>query len=94
MRYEVEERNNERPGRSEWRVIERETSDSIFALDDGTGQVVVDPRLAGTAPGLRVALPRQGDEQRPHRIPRRDGEKPDRRRSDGMDGDQDGRYQR
>ncbi len=42
--YRIEERGS---GRNDaWHVIEAATSDDTFALDDGTGQVVVDPEGA------------------------------------------------
>jgi hypothetical protein len=42
--YTIEERSRGRDER--WRTVERGTSDETFALDDGTGQVVVDPEGA------------------------------------------------
>lgn len=62
-RYEVEARETTGRGRREWRVVERGTSDSIFALEDDTGQVVVDPRGAEVTAPLRDVW--EGDSARP-----------------------------
>jgi hypothetical protein len=65
FRYSVEERSSSR--RNEWVTIDSGTSDETFGLDDGTGQVTVDPEGAdvtaldkdvwhGDTPGTPPAL--------------------------------------
>ncbi|MBF0219872.1 MAG: hypothetical protein HQL49_10150, partial [Gammaproteobacteria bacterium] len=50
-RYRVEERN--RSGKNEWRVIERGVSEHLFAVDDESGESVVDPDGAEVIPNQR-----------------------------------------
>lgn len=42
--YKVEERSNERD--NPWRTLEHGTSDDTFSIDDGTGELVIDPEGA------------------------------------------------
>jgi hypothetical protein len=62
-RYEIEARETDGSRRREWRVVERGTSESIFALQDDTGQVVIDPRGAEVTVPLRDVW--EGDTPRP-----------------------------
>jgi E3 Ubiquitin ligase len=61
-RYEIEARQTV-GSRREWQVVERGTSDSIFALEDDTGQVIIDPRGAEVSVPLRDVW--EGDTPRP-----------------------------
>ncbi|HEY7928918.1 MAG TPA: GIDE domain-containing protein [Steroidobacteraceae bacterium] len=47
FQYRVQERTASR--REGWRTVDEGTSDAIFALDDDTGRVVIDPAGAGVA---------------------------------------------
>ncbi len=52
-RYEIEQKRTGLHGRrsgSEWRTIERDTSDNLFHLNDGTGRCVIDPEGATVTP--------------------------------------------
>jgi hypothetical protein len=62
-RYEIEARETVGSRRREWRVVERGTSESIFALEDDTGQVIIDPRGAEVTVPLRDVW--EGDTPRP-----------------------------
>lgn len=53
--FVIERRRTEREGgksQAEWITIERQTSDELFVLDDGTGQCVIDPVGARVVPSL------------------------------------------
>jgi len=59
FQYRVQERTTSQ--RNGWRTVDEGTSDAIFALDDDTGRVVIDPAGAGVS-----AVPRTvwyGDDQ-------------------------------
>ena len=65
--YTIERRDRDDDG-SRWTVIERGTSDTWFALDDGTGVCHIDPRRAEVT--AAIALRWQGDERTPTSAPR------------------------
>lgn len=50
--FEVEELQKDDKGRSRWVTIEKQTSEELFLLDDGTGQCVIDPTGARVIPNL------------------------------------------
>jgi hypothetical protein len=64
--YRVDERYRN-GGKTEWRMVENETSGELFVIADATGECIVDPDDATVTPGLSRRW--GGPAQRPHRPP-------------------------
>ena len=72
--YRVEERQRRHSGtsnRSEWRTIEKGTSDSLFYLVDSTGRCAVDPEGANVTPSARDVW--YGNTRHPGRVVQSEG---------------------
>ncbi len=51
--FTIERRSRNRKGNTEWKIVNRGASDSLFHLEDASGRCIVDPDGAEVLPGTR-----------------------------------------